>query len=356
MKARINLLLVFMVLAGCEPSNLPGDSGDSARRLKMVGKLEAGKLDEASGIQAGNDGVFFLHNDEGNRIFAIDGTGRDLGRMKIEGAKNKDWEDITRVMGDQGPMLVIGDTGDNLHTRKKVRLYFVNEPARGEYRDDLELVHRLKFRYEDGPRDVEAMAYDPASDMILLLSKRDQPPRLYGIPMDLALWEDELEATFLGEVPGFRPPTRSDILTSPKRGLWVSQPTGMDISADGRKAAVITYRSLYVFERQEQETWVEAFQRKPVEFAGPPGLHDEAVGFSHDQKSIFVTTERRPAPLWRLDYVGGEVVGIHQGSEGFFVDHFYSQAFRLAQLGACRFAGQHHGGFRRHAPGDPRAQ
>ena len=302
MTTRISLLLTFILLAGCEPANPPEATSEASVRFKMVGKLEAEKLDEASGIQAGNDGVFFLHNDDGNHIYAIDASGRDLGRMTIKGAKNKDWEDITRVIGEEGPILVIGDTGDNYGGRKKVTLYFVQEPSRDEYRDKLEPIHRLKVRYQDGPRDVEAMAYDPASDMILFLSKRDKPPRLYGIPMDLALWEDELEAVFLGEVPGFRPPTRFDILGSPKRGLWVSQPTGMDISEDGRTAAVITYRSLYVFERRADETWPEAFQREPVEYPGPPGLHDEAVGFSHEQQSIYVTTERRPAPLYRLDH------------------------------------------------------
>jgi hypothetical protein len=80
----------------------------------------------------------------------------------------------------------------------------------------------------------------------------------------------------------------------------------MDISDDGRTAAVITYRSLYFFERNQDETWAEAFQREPVEYPGPPGLHDEAVAFSHDQQSIYVTTERRPAPLYRLDHVGAD--------------------------------------------------
>ena len=83
--------------------------------------------------------------------------------------------------------------------------------------------------------------------------------------------------------------------------MRVSTPTGMDISADSRLAAVLTYRSLYVFKRENDETWAEAFQREPTEYIGPPGVHDEAVTFSHDQKSIYVTTERRPAPLYRLD-------------------------------------------------------
>jgi hypothetical protein len=75
----------------------------------------------------------------------------------------------------------------------------------------------------------------------------------------------------------------------------------MDISADGRLAAVITYRSLYLFERAENETWVEALQKAPVEFIGPPRLHDEAVTFGHDQRSVYVSTEQRPTPLYRLN-------------------------------------------------------
>ncbi len=300
MNIKTILFVPFILLAGCEPAVETQSAKISGPRFEMIGKLESKHLDEASGIQAGENGVFFLHNDEGHFIYAIDSSGRDLGRMKINDAVNKDWEDITRVMDEDGPLLVIADTGDNSQGRKKVRLYFVREPAAEDFDSKLDLVHRLNITYEDGPRDVEAVAYDPASDMILFLSKRDAPPRLYGIPMDLARWESKLEASFLGEVPGFRPPTRSDILRNPKRGLWISQPTGMDISGDGRTAAVITYRSLYVFQREANETWAEAFRRTPVEYHGPPGLFDEAVAFNTAGDYIYVATERRPAPLHRI--------------------------------------------------------
>ena len=86
-----------------------------------------------------------------------------------------------------------------------------------------------------------------------------------------------------------------------KRGRWVSQPTGLDISPDGRIAAVLTYRSLYLYTREEGETWAEAFRGEPQEFIGQPGTHDEAVAFSPDGRSVYVTTERRPAPIYRLD-------------------------------------------------------
>jgi hypothetical protein len=296
-------LIISLLLAGCGPTALPGGEDSSRARFEMTGKLESRKLDEASGLQAGNNGVFFVHNDDGARIFVIDATGRDLGKMKVRGAGNKDWEDITRVMGDEGPLLVIADTGDNLNSRKKASLYFIPEPPGGDYDSDLKVHHKVDVRYPDGPRDVEAVAYDSSSDMILFLSKRDKPPRLYGIPLDLALWEEDVEAVFLAEVPGFRPPTRMEILGNPKRGMWISQPTGMDISADGRTAAVLTYRSLYFFQREDNETWVEAFQRVPEEHIGPPGYQDEAVAFGPEPGSVVVTTEGRPAPVYRLEYL-----------------------------------------------------
>lgn len=302
------ILLLSLLFAGCDPGGGAPASGSAdggpertGPEFRLAGKLESNRLDEASGLQSTADGVLILHNDEGTRLYFTDAAGRDLGFADIDRAKNRDWEDLTRVPGEKGPMLVIGDIGDNDSRRKSVSLYFVPEPAPGERGGPLRATHRLRFSYPDGPRDAESMAYDPASGKILILSKRDNPPRLYGIPLDLALWQSELEAEFLAEVPGFRPPTRMDIMRTLGRGQWVSQPTGMDISPDGRLAAVITYRSLYLFRRGDAETWPEAMQRTPEEFIGPPGLHDEAVGFTADGRSLFVASERRPSPLFRLD-------------------------------------------------------
>ena len=313
MNKQIYLSLLLILSAACDPVATTSAGADNSTAnpsimdgdFHVVGNLESKKLDEASGIQAISSGDFLLHNDDGIKLFIIDPSGKNLGRIRVNDVKNKDWEDITRVPGEQGPLIVIGDTGDNRGGRKSVRLYFVQEPApdeaTGRYPDELDPVHRLKVRYPEGPRDVESIAFDAASGMILLLSKRDNPPRLYGIALERALAETEVEAEFLAELPGFRAPTQQDLLRTPRRGMWVSTPTGMDISADGRLAAVLTYRSLYVFKRASDESWAEAFQREPTEYIGPPGVHDEAVTFSHDQKSIYVTTERRPAPLYRLD-------------------------------------------------------
>lgn len=308
-------LCLALATAGCERGDEAAQAGREAApalapqpAFQRVGKLQAGRLDEASGIQAGRGGVFYLHNDEGSRLFVADATGRHLGAIDIA-ASNRDWEDLTRVPGPDGNLLVIGDIGDNSGARKRVSLYFLTEPDATVAEGGSEspggltatLRHRVRITYPDGPRDAESLAYDAAGGMLLILTKRDQPPRLYGVPLDLALWKKELQAEFLAEVPGLRPPTRQDILKNPGRGLWVSQPTGMDISPDGRRAAVITYRSLYLFERAEHESWPEAFQRAPVEIVGPPGTQDEAVGFSLDGRSVYVASEGVHSPLYRLD-------------------------------------------------------
>lgn len=148
----------------------------------------------------------------------------------------------------------------------------------------------------------ESMAYDPVGKRILLLSKRDKPPRLYAVDLETALTQQSAELEFLGTTSALRPPTPRDHLHWGGRTDWISQPTGFDISADGNEAVVITYRSLYRYRRQENEDWLTAMQRKPEEVVGPPAAQNEAIAYSIDGKSIYVTTEKRPAPMHRIEF------------------------------------------------------
>lgn len=304
MKNGIVLVLLLLLLTACDGGDIELPADQAKPGFVVAAILEAKDLDEVSGIQSGAGGRFYLHNDDGSpSIYVAASNGRHLGKITIRGARNRDWEDISRIPGENGPMLVLGDIGDNLARYKSIKLYFVAEPqpsANGAYAEKVDLLHELKLRYPDGPRDCEAMAYDPASNMLLFLSKRDHPPRLYGLPLAQALQADQAELHFLAYVPGLRPPVAADLLHNKKRGKWISQPTGMDISGDGRRAAVITYRSLYLFERAQGESWAEAFGKTPLEYVGPPGWYDEAVTFGFDTPAVYVSTERRPTPVYRL--------------------------------------------------------
>ncbi len=305
MKFHYSFALLLIILTACDAVEVPSTADAAETGFVLTATLESKKLDEVSGIQTGAGGVFYLHNDGGSPLIYIAGPdGRHLGNILIREAKNRDWEDITRVPGPDGPLLVLGDIGDNRARYKSIKLYFVAEPQATQnagYPEKTDLLHKLKIRYPDGPRDCEAMAYDPGSDMILFLTKRDHPPRLYGLPLTEALQSDETNLQYLGDVPSFRAPTTDDLLRHKKRGKWFSQPTGLDISSDGRQAAVITYRSLYLFERTEGESWARAFLGTPIEYTGPPSLQNESVTFGFDEAAVYVSSEHLPAPIYRLE-------------------------------------------------------
>jgi len=304
------LFLAIFTFTACDMQNGEQASETETSPVTMVrtGWLASDNLMEASGIQASHtrEGDFFVHNDEGEPVlYAIDESGADHGSMLIVPAKNKDWEDITSVPVADGRWLAVGDIGDNQAKRKSIKLYFIEEPKTGEhdrYSGRLDLKHSVSLRYPDGPRDCESLAYDPVGNQILLLSKRDKPPRLYAVDLETALTKGKTKLKFLGAIAKLRPPTSRDRFRWGGKTDFISQPTGFDISADGTQAVVITYRSLYRFRREPDEDWLSVFQRKPDEVIGPPSIQNEAISYSADGKAIYVTTEKRPAPVFRFEF------------------------------------------------------
>ncbi len=305
-------LLACGFLTACDGFDAESAAGPDTHR-KAAGFVQAGvvrapELDEISGLLALDDDHWLVHNDDGQaRLYIVRTDGSLLRSLQLQGAKQRDWEDITQLPDAGFPgqrLLVVGDFGDNHSSRKSVQLYFSPLPAAtgtDATEDVLNIRHAVRLSYPDGPRDCESMAYDPASGQLLLLSKRDVPPRLYAVDAVAAQQQAELTLEFLGEVPSLRPPQPMDLVKNYQRGAWVSQPTGMDISPDGLMLALLTYRSVYLYRRAESESWSDALQGRPIEVIGPPGTYDEAVAFSTDGLSVMVTTENLPAPLWRLE-------------------------------------------------------
>ena len=256
--------------------------------------LQAQGLDELSGLQAARRHAgFWGHNDSGDtaRLFRIGPNGEDLGAVAIHGAGAVDWEDLAGfTAADGGPMLLIADVGDNKAARGSVTLYAVEEPARDAVSADI--TWTLRVRYPDGPRDAEAVAVAPALDgraaEVLMLSKRDRPPRLYRLPL-AASDEPPIVAEFLAE------------LRSLPAGAGIpDQPTAMDLSADGRSLLVLTYQNAFLWRRQGDETWTEAVARAPLPIERPAMRQSEAITILGDGRRYAVSSEQRPAPLWVL--------------------------------------------------------
>lgn len=293
--------MLAFALAGCEP---PPETTASDSGFRLAANARSPRLDEVSGLQASarHPGVLWVHNDDGApRVHAVGVDGADRGHFDIEDAVNVDWEDMTRIPGPARDLLVLADIGDNDARRAKVWLYLVPEPdpgPDGRFGGEAEALNWISLRYPDGPRDAESIAWDPLRGRLLILTKRDRPPRLYALDGEVAVAEREAELVYLGEVDSLRPPSAGERNVFGDRLAYVSQPTGLDISPDGGRAALITYRSLYLFERPASGDWLDGLQAEPLEILGPPRVNEEAVGFKADGTGIWVSTEGERPPLF----------------------------------------------------------
>lgn len=281
---------------------------DTPLRYARTGEVQARALDEISGIavSARHPGLMWVHNDDGRaELFALDDRGTPLGRLLLEGAGNRDWEDLALVPGVAHDWLVVADTGDNFAQWDSVFLYVVAEPTDlgGTPFDRSTAVHnRLEIRWPDGPRDCESIAWDPDGNQLLLISKRDRPPRLYALDLETLMGATQATPDFLGEVRSLRPPDMADRRVFGHRAQYVSQPTGLDVSRDGRRLAMITYRSLYLFELAPGQNRSASLNATPVEILGPRGGSDEAVGFTPDGQALYVIPEGEQAPVFRFEF------------------------------------------------------
>jgi len=201
-------------------------------------------------------GVIFTINDSGNDplLFALDTAGADRGAWRVHGATNVDWE-ATSVgpCGGSAPIVpgvampnecvYIGDTGDNNEAHASRVIYRVPEPSaqQAAFTGDV-TAEALRFRYPDGPHDVEAM-YVPPNGFIYLITKRPRrdaarrlrPALVFELPPDSWGKPDLVVARLvdsLAVVPG----------SAPLRVI-----TDAALSPDASVLAVRTYAQVYTF-------------------------------------------------------------------------------------------------------------
>jgi hypothetical protein len=229
-------------------------------------------------------GLLWAINDGGDKplLYAVGSDGADLGAFRVKGASNYDWEALASFRLQDGAYLLIADVGDNWEQRQTVTLYVVKEPsitAAGLGGDSaVPIAWQIDFTYEDGPQDCEAAAVDPVTQSVLLLTKHGVSPMLYEMPLQPAAAAAPLVARPLASVP-----------------------TDMDLSPDGRAAVVLTYNHAYLFRRRPGDEWPEAFLKKPRRLRFETLMQQEAACFGFYGKTVWVTSERQPAPLVRIE-------------------------------------------------------
>ncbi len=305
MRAPVVILLLF---CGCVEQGHEEPQGVARPSLVRVGTLEDQALVEASGLARSqhDPDLLWIINDGGSkaRIHATDRRGTSRGVVSIAGARNVDWEDLASFRWRGAPYLLIADIGDNDARRKMLSLYIIEEPNLAT--DDLSTVRpqwRIDFTYPNGARDAEAIAVDAANERVFVLTKRDIPAVLYELPL-APRGDDILTATRVGAIGSLPVPRRQDVEYAPRSKDWYWQPTAMDITADNLSALIMTYRAVYVYRRNVDDSWFAALSRRPLVIDLRGYREAEAAVFSADSESIFVTGEQQHAPLLRIDLNG----------------------------------------------------
>ncbi|MDX2109115.1 MAG: hypothetical protein SFY80_02630 [Verrucomicrobiota bacterium] len=252
-----------------------------------LGTIGFGPINECSGIVQSRQfpGVFWVHNDSGDwpRIFAIrqDGTiikptdEKNYRGVVVEGASNRDWEDIAT---DAEGNLIIADIGNNQNSRRDLTLYTIKEPDPTKV-TSASVTRSIRVYYpeqkEFPPKknnfDCEAMFTARGAIYLITKHRADANAVLYRVPMTVA----ETAA-----------PVALERLSAFVSNEMV---TGADCSPDGRRLIVLTYDGVWGFEcKGEQGEWFAGQAR----FYPVRKLQGEAICWDGPER-IIMTNEKR---------------------------------------------------------------
>lgn len=276
---------VLAVLLG--PAALPAAA--AADRPERAFALQDKRIKESSGLAASrvHPGVYWTHNDsdDGPYVYAVDSAGRTVATVTLRGVDPRDVEAIS--LGPDG-RLYVGDIGDNLGGAwPEVWIYAFAEPA--DLRDQKVDVVRYRVRYEDGPRDAEALMIHPVTGRAYIASKKQSGGGLYQGPEVLSA---KGVNTFrrIADVP------------------WV---TDGSFSPDGGRLVLRSYFSADLYTWQDGGT-----PKRDRSLDVPFQRQGESVTFSADGTAVLYGSEGAGSEVWRLSLGGGGATPRPSGSGG----------------------------------------
>lgn len=300
-KSVFKVCSLFLLISGCQYLGDPLQASD----VLLSGTIKDKKVAEASGIAISrrNNQLLWINNDSGNpaTIYALNQQGTVVASVKITGVKNRDWEDVASF-GYQGkPYLLVADVGDNDAQWSSYSLHIIAEPKLDPHGPATKLKVKpawsIEFTYPNGQHDCESVAVDMQNHKVLLLTKREEIPQLFELDL---LTRGKQVATSLGEISPL-PKASNHNLSLMQLFNFATMPTGMDISSDGNSLVLITYASAYQYVNPDHQPWSSIMKQTPAEIPLPKLKQAEAIGFDQTGHYIFVTSEKLPAPIIRMD-------------------------------------------------------
>lgn len=284
--------------------------------VELSALITDARLSEISGLAVSrrHPGIVWMHNDshDANALYAVDADGVVRAALDLP-VPNIDWEDIAMFQHEGRFFLLVADAGDNGGVREELALHVLEEP--GTLADArIADVRTIRFRWPDGARDCEAVAVDARAGEVWLISKKRVPPELFRLPLFPADPDAVQVAEKRGALAGIAQPTPQELENNPVYGKYRNQITAADISSDGATFAAMSYLHLYLWPRHP-EGWAAALAQPPVRLDLPWLAQAEAMGFDADDRTLWIGSERLPAPLVKFRLPRHSVIPMKAGIE-----------------------------------------
>lgn len=245
-----------------------------------LGKVTSSSITEISGIvpYSYDTGYFWVHNDSGDDayIYLIDSVASLRTKVKVEGAKFIDIEDIARFSKDGKSFLLIADIGNNLRNREILNLYIIEEPKIGTINHTNTLnvsVHKeIKIKYADKRRDAEAIFVDPVDNQVYIVSKRDFQSVVFSLQLDIV--SDSIQ------------------ILEPKLELPFTFATAADISTDGKNIVIKNLTQVFLWDRDLNASIIQTLKNDPRHIPYVIEPQGEAICFDLLNRYLYTISER----------------------------------------------------------------
>ncbi|MFV1885368.1 MAG: hypothetical protein ACMZ7B_12840 [Balneola sp.] len=249
MRIIVWLILLFTVF---ELPVLAQSSRAKPLKLEAYKRIDEPAREEVSGIVKSRkyEDTYWVHGDSGTKdhIFAINSDGEIKSKNKnyngaeIKGAKNEDWEDI--ALGEEGT-LILADFGNNCHCRNDLKILIIEEPDPDDDKTEVVAEYQIKYPEREGilslflEDNYNAEAVFMKDGKIFIITKNESGGEAKLFRLDNP---SETEVNILTEVTSFK---------------FKGQVTAADISSDESKLAVLTYRSVWLFDLEDGTPFFE---------------------------------------------------------------------------------------------------
>lgn len=243
----------------------------------VAGRLRGTDLEELSGLAASraHPGLIYGHADSGDRarVFVLDGTGNQVAELSVTGAAAVDWEDLAVTPCGAASCVIVADTGDNSRERDEVVLYRFVEPTAAPRGAGSVAAEALRVRYPGGARDVEAIAAD--GDTVLLISKEmSQAATAFAVTWPSTPTTTPVTATAIGTM---------DLIVI----------TGADLFRGpcGARLLVRTYLAVWLFEGPEDATLADLLAAPRRTLVTPAEDQGEAIAWNVSGDAYWTASE-----------------------------------------------------------------